>query len=162
MQYCNISEKRKGVLIGKDGEVKRKIEERTKTKITITDQVIIEGDVYGEILAEQIISAINLGFGAEKALLLLNDKYSYGFIPLSGKRADTIKGRIIGRAGTARNIIENISHTYICVGDEGVGIIGYSEDVEDVKQSIMMLIGGASHGAAYTFLEKRMAEKRIF
>lgn len=160
MQYSKISEKRKGVLIGKNGEVKKAIEERTKTKIKIGDQIVIEGEPYGEILAEQIISAINLGFSAEKALLLLNDKYSYEFIPISGKRGRVVKGRIIGSAGKARNIIENLSHTYICVGEEGVGIIGLDDDVEDAKECIMMLASGASHGVAYKFLEKRMAEKK--
>ncbi|MFN3527858.1 MAG: KH domain-containing protein [Candidatus Altarchaeaceae archaeon] len=162
MQYCKISEDRKGVLIGKDGKVKKEIEKMTKTKIYITDYVIIDGDPYGEILAEQIISAINLGFSAEKALLLLNDNFSYEFIPISGKRSTEIKGRIIGRNGTTRNIIEKISNTYICVGDEGVGIIGNEDDVEDVKECIMMLISGSTHGAAYRLLEKRMAEKRSF
>lgn len=162
MQYAKISEKRKGVLIGKNGEIKKEIEKRTKTKIHIGDQIIIEGDTYGEILAEQIISAIDLGFSAEKALLLLKDGYSYKFIPMSGKRSKAIKGRIIGRAGITRNIIEKLSHTYICVGEEGIGIIGLDDDVEDVSECIMMLASGASHGAAYRFLEKRMSNKRTF
>lgn len=162
MQYCNISKDRIGVLIGKNGEVKKKIEEATKTKIKIRDQVIIEGDPYGEILSEQIIEGINLGFSAEKALLLIKDNYFYEFIPLSGKRAQTIKSRIIGSGGTARNMLERLSNTYICVGDNGVGIIGYADDVEDAKEAIMLIIQGASHGAVYKFLEKRNAEKRMF
>lgn len=163
MQYTKIAEDRIGVLIGKNGETKRKIEERTHTKITIKGtEVDISGSPYYEMIAENVVNAISLGFSSEKAMLLTkeNKDYTYEFIPLQEKKFMAIRGRIIGRNRDILNNIEKISECYVCVGKEGIGIIGDYEDVEDVKEAILILINHGKPGVAYKFLSKRKKQRK--
>ena len=163
MQYTSISEDRIRVLIGKDGETKKKIEDKTHTQILISGtDVTISGSPYYEMLAQNIIDAINLGFNPEKALLLTKDykDYSFEFIPLSEKRFMSIRGRIIGTNRSVTNTIEKISDCYVNVGKEGVGIIGDYEDVEDVKEAIEMIINNGKFGTAYRFLENKKRQHK--
>lgn len=163
MQYTKIAKDRIGVLIGKNGETKRKIEERTHTKITVREtEVEISGSPYYEILAEDVVNAISLGFSPEKALLLtkVDEDYVYEFIPLSEKKFTPIRGRIIGRKRSVLDNIEKISECYVCMGKEGVGIIGDYEDAEDVKEAISILINHGKPGTAYRFLSKRKKEHK--
>jgi len=163
MQYTKIAEERIGVLIGRDGEIKKKIEEKTHTKISIREtEVIISGSPYYEMLAENIVDAICLGFSPEKALLLTEDykDFTYEFIPLSEKKFLFVRGRVIGTKRSVLDNIEKISECYICVGKEGIGIIGDYEDVEDTKEAISILINNGKYGTAYRFLEKRKKERK--
>ncbi len=163
MQYTKIAEDRIGVLIGKDGEIKKKTEEKTHTKILVTGtEVTISGSPYYEMLAENVVDAISLGFSPEKALLLTKDymDYTYEFIPLSEKKFLPVRGRIIGTNRSVLNTIEKISECYVCVGKEGIGIIGDYEDVEDVKEAILMLINHRKSGTVYGFLNKRKKQRK--
>lgn len=56
-----IPDKRKGVLIGHEGSVKRKIEGLTKTQIKILDSIEISGEVLDVLKAKEIIKAIGRG-----------------------------------------------------------------------------------------------------
>ena len=64
-----IPDERKSVLIGKDGSVKKQIENATSTKITIGDGVVIEGEGLDVIKTQQIIKAIGRGFSSDNSLL---------------------------------------------------------------------------------------------
>ncbi|OQX21160.1 MAG: hypothetical protein BWK75_03790 [Candidatus Altiarchaeales archaeon A3] len=163
MQYTGISEDRIGVVIGKDGEIKKKIEDKTHTKILISGtDVTILGSPYYEMLAQNIVDAINLGFSPEKALLLTKDykDYSFEFIPLSEKRSPHIRGRVIGTQRSVLNTIEKISECYVSVGKDGIGIIGDYEDVEDVREAIEMIINNGKFGTAYRFLENKKRQRK--
>ena len=67
---------RVGVLIGKGGEVKKRIEDLTGCKVDIDTKngvITINGDdVDSVITASNIVKAINLGFSPDKALILLD------------------------------------------------------------------------------------------
>ncbi|CEG11044.1 conserved hypothetical protein [groundwater metagenome] len=163
MQYTKIAEDRIGVLIGKDGEIKKKIEEKTHTKITVTGtEVDISGSPYYEMLAENVVDAISLGFSPEKAILLTKEykDYTYEFIFLSEKKFIPLRGMVIGTNRSVLDSIEKISECYVCVGKEGIGIIGDYEDVEDVKEAILMLINHGKPGTAYGFLDKRKKQRK--
>jgi len=162
MQYTTISKERIGVLIGNNGETKKRIEEATHTKISISEtEVAISGQPYYEMIAQNVIDAINLGFSPEKALLLTKEQedYTYEFIPLSEKKFFYIRGRVIGTNGSVLNKIEKLSGCFICVGKEGIGIIGNYEDVEDVKEAITIIINNGKFGTAYKFIAKRKKER---
>jgi len=57
------------------------------------------------------------------------------------------------------NKIEKLSGCFICVGKEGIGIIGNYEDVEDVKEAITIIINNGKFGTAYKFIAKRKKER---
>lgn len=165
MQYLKIPEERVAVLIGTGGAVKRDIEAKTKTKLTIEDgNVTIEGEGVGLMTARDVVQAIGRGFSPEIAFILFREEYVLEVIPLmdilgSEKEMARKKGRIIGSRGKTRNFIEGITRTSISVYGKSVGIIGKYDDVQTAKEAAVMLLQGARHSAVYRFLERsRMTE----
>jgi ribosomal RNA assembly protein len=151
-----IPEERKSVLIGKDGIVKKFLEEKTKTKVTIELDVSIEGESLDVLKAQQIVKAIGRGFSPEKAFLLLDDEYQLNMISLSGETPNTIKrlfARVIGRQGKTRRKIEQCTGAYVSVYGKTVSIIGKSLELEAATKAIGQLLEGRSHGYVYRRLE---------
>ena len=70
-----IPKERIAVLIGKDGEIKNRLEESTKTRINVDSkegEVTVSGaDALNLLTAREMIHAIARGFNPETALLLL-------------------------------------------------------------------------------------------
>ena len=63
-------------------------------------------------------------------------------------------GRIIGKEGTTRKLIEDITKCSVSVYDHYVSIIGVYENTMLVHEAIDMLIKGASHKSLYGYLER--------
>lgn len=168
MQYVRIPKDRVAVLIGTGGGVKRRIEEKTKTKITIEEgDITIEGDPVGELTAKDIAQAIGRGFSPETAYTLFKEDVVFELLPLmeilgSEKELARKKGRIIGRRGKTRAFIEAVTNTQISVYGKSIGIIGKYDDVSLAKEGIMRLLSGARHASVYKFLEKSRAQQREF
>ncbi|MBC7114856.1 MAG: RNA-processing protein [Archaeoglobi archaeon] len=169
MTYLRIPLERVGVLIGKGGETKRAIEERTRVKIEVDSetgevQVVSYEDPAEVLRAMNIIRAIGRGFSPERAFKLLEDEMiSLDIIDLSEyarnrNDLERIKGRIIGRGGRTREIFEEMTGALISIYGKTVAIIGYPEQIQVAKRGIMMLIDGAPHGAVYAYLEKMRRE----
>jgi len=168
MQYLKIPEDRVAVLIGKGGGIKREIEKRTNTQLKIDDgNVSIEGDPMGVLTARDVVLAIGRGFSPEIAFRLFNEENVLEIIPLtdfirSEKELMRKKGRIIGRKGKTRNVIEGITNTSVSVYGKSVGIIGKYDHVEIAREAILKLIRGARHSSVYKFLERSRAQEREF
>ncbi|WP_440060187.1 KH domain-containing protein [Thermogladius sp. 4427co] len=168
--YENIPLERIGVLIGGEGKVKREIEERTRTRITIdstSGSIIIEPafpstTMFELMKARDIVKAIGLGFSPEKAMRLLGEDQILIVIELKQYVGDKpnhlrrVLGRIIGEEGKARRIIEEMTGTYISVYDTYVSIIGDYETANIAKTAIEMLIEGRMHSTVYSFIEREM------
>ena len=155
------------VLIGKNGETKRKIERLANVKIKVNSRT---GDVEvyqtGEntdptipLKMKSIITAIARGFSPEKALLLLNDNYTLRIVDLRqyGKTKNAIRrirGRIIGTEGSARQFIEEETGAHISIYGHTVAIIGRLEEVVPAVQAIEMLASGSKHATVYRLLRR--------
>ena len=103
--FVKIPNERISVLIGKKGKVKKELEKRTHTVITISEDVEIDGETFDVILAANVVKAIARGFSPENAFLLLDENYELNIITLSGENQRTIKrlmGRVIGREGKTK------------------------------------------------------------
>jgi len=169
-----IPQERVAVIIGKNGEVKKNIEIDTKTKIKVDS---LEGDilVYGEdalglYTAREVIRAIGRGFNPEIAKLLLKQDYVFEYIGLNeftGKSRNTLlrlKGRVIGKEGKSRRLIEELSESYISVFGKSVSIIGTAESATIAKRAVEALLKGSTHASVYKWLENKrrdMKRKRI-
>ncbi|MCD6591374.1 MAG: RNA-processing protein [Candidatus Aenigmarchaeota archaeon] len=156
LETVKIPERRKGVLIGRGGSVKKALEENTNTKIRINDSVEIEGEALDVMKAREIIKAIGRGFSPEKAFKLLNDEYQLFIISLekpTKKRKRRILSRIIGSKGMSKNKIEMFTNTDISIYGKTISIIGKWEDVEKAAKAIDMLIGGKPHSYVFKYLE---------
>ena len=143
---------RKAVLIGADGKTKDTIEERTKTRIDVGEDVTIEGDVFNVVKAKDIVTAIARGFSPRRAFALFNEEYQLKVISLKGQNDKTIKrlmARVIGRKGAARRIIEFETGALISVYGKTVSIIGEPENIDAAQEAVEALLAGRKHGTAY-------------
>jgi arCOG04150 universal archaeal KH domain protein len=71
---------------------------------------------------------------------------------------ERIKGRIIGKDGRSREIMERLSGTKVSVYGKTVSVLGYPEQIRVARTAIEMLLDGAPHGNVYSFLEKKHQE----
>jgi len=169
-QEFKIAGNRIGVLIGKSGATKRKIEEKTESVISIDSEeglVTIEGeDPVRVLMAGSVVQAIGRGFSPENALQLLDDEdLIFEQIDLSGiadtpRQLDRLRGRIIGREGKAREQIEHMTATRLSIQGKTVAMIGLPEQVKDARTAIEMLLRGVPHESVFTFLDRKRKEAK--
>ncbi len=162
-----VPKARIAVLIGKSGEIKKKIEETTNIQLIIDSKegnVIIQGsDALGLLSAREIIKAIGRGFNPDIALLLLKSDYILNIVNLNdySKQANTldrIKGRVIGKDGKTRSIIEDHTNTYISVYGKTIAVIGEAQNVAVARKAIESLLTGSPHASVYKWLEKKRSQ----
>lgn len=169
-QELKVSSIRLGVLIGKSGSTKREIEEKTGITLYIDSEegtVAIEGeDPIAVMTATSVVQAINRGFSPERAFRLLDDEDMMLEIINLADLADTarnlerLRGRIIGKAGTSRAQIEDMTNTEISVHGKTVAIIGLPEQNDTARKAVEMLIQGVPHENVYSFLDRRKKEAK--
>jgi len=168
-QYLKIPKDRVAVLIGKNGETKKKIEARAKVKLDISKEggvTMLSDDGLALWKTEKVVKAIGRGFNPNTAMRLLKDDYELIIINLDdmfhGRESDVkrVKGRIIGEGGKSRRIIEDLTGSKISVYGKTVGAITVAEDLPLVETALDMLIGGAQHASVYAVLEKMRRERK--
>jgi ribosomal RNA assembly protein len=163
-----IPKNRVAVIIGKEGRVKKDIEESTKTKLDIDSK---EGDIFvsgedalGLYTAREIIKAIGRGFNPEIAKLLLKSDYILEVVDVSeyvGKSKEAmlrLKGRVIGKEGKSRRLIEKLAECSISVFGKTISIIGLPESAANARQAVESLLRGSTHANVYKWLERRRRE----
>ncbi|MDK2983401.1 MAG: ribosomal assembly protein [Thermococcaceae archaeon] len=175
-EFVRIPKERIGVVIGKKGETKKKIEEATKTKIEIdsrTGEVFITStektdDPLAVWKARDIVLAIGRGFSPERAFRLLNEGEILEVVDLTdvvvGNEKNAlprVRGRIIGRKGRTREIIEEMSGADISVYGKTVAIIGNPIQVQIAKTAVEKLAKGSPHGTVYKYLERRKKDLEL-
>lgn len=167
-KFLRIPEDRVGVLIGENGEVKKKIEERTNTELEVSSDGEVEIKSKQSLkawIARNIVKAIGRGFNPEIAMKLTNDNYEFRLIKISGwantKSSRTrLKGRVIGKDGKARKLIQEKSDCSIVVYGKTIGIIGPIEKIDLAKKAVEMLLSGSKHATVYKMMNKEL-RKRI-
>lgn len=167
-----IPKDRVGVLVGLGGTVKSTIEDRlfVDLKIDSPSGAVEIGvkpnapDPSGALQAKDIVLAIGRGFSPERAFRLFNEDTALDIIDLHdffGKNEAEIRrvdGRIIGREGKTRRILEELTGAAISVSGHTVSIIGGYEAVSMAKDALEKLIKGRQHGTVYKFLRRRRQE----
>ncbi len=175
-EFLRIPRERVAVVIGKKGQTKREIEERTKTRIEIdseTGEVFITStektdDPLAVWKARDVVMAIGRGFSPERAFRLFNEGETLEVVNLTDiiigndKNAlPRVRGRIIGRKGRTREIIEEMSGADVSVYGKTVAIIGNPLQVEVAKTAIEKLAKGSPHGVVYKYLERRKKDLEL-
>jgi ribosomal RNA assembly protein len=164
--HIKVPHDRIGAIIGPKGQVKSLIEQLSTATIDIdsengTVEVIPGEDPIQSMRAPDVIQAIARGFNPEKAMILMDDEMiMLETIDLS-RSAGTpqemirLKGRIIGKAGKTREIMESMIGVKNFRLWKNCKHSGYPEQNQIIRTAIEMLIGGATHGQVYGFLEKK-------
>lgn len=165
-----IPKERIAVLIGKKGEIKKRLEKTTGTRLRVDSE---EGDVglngsdpLNLMTAKDIIQAIARGFNPEVAFLLLKSDYMLEVLSLQGfantpKALLRIKGRVIGSDGKSRRIIEELTEAYISVYGKTIALIGDVDALNLARKAVEMLLSGSPHRNVYKWLEKQRRLKNI-
>ena len=161
IKSVKIPEERLSVLIGNKGFTKRSIEKATSTKITVEDEVLIEGESIDVMTAENIVKAIGRGFSPDSAEMLLDEDCSMELIdlPKNAQSAKRIRSRLIGTNGKSRRNIERLTGVRMSVYGKTVGIIGTFENVHMASQAVRKIIKGIPHRSVYEFLEGKQNER---
>jgi ribosomal RNA assembly protein len=165
---------RVGVLIGKSGSVKAKIEQICSVILVIdgqTGEIIVRGngDIQNMIpfKAEEIVMAIGRGFSADKAMRLLEGENSLHVIDLrkfvgkSSSQIERIKARIIGEGGRVRKNVEELSGANVCVYGHTVAVIGEGKQLRSAINAITSLSNGSTHGKVYNDLQESRRRQKI-
>ncbi|MEM4717158.1 MAG: KH domain-containing protein [Desulfurococcaceae archaeon] len=168
--YEKVPPERIGVLLGHNGVVKKEIEEKTRTILTIdrdTGTVIIEPafpdtTAFELMKAQNIVKAIGHGFSPERAFRLLEEDQILEIVDVRqyvGDKPNHLKrvlGRVIGEEGKARKILEELTGTYISIYEPYVAIIGDYETSNIAKKAVEMLVEGRMHSTVYRYVDREM------
>jgi ribosomal RNA assembly protein len=162
-----IPKKRVAVLVGRRGVDKRKLEKDTECRIQVNSdgEVLIEGkDSLKCYDCSNIIKAIGRGCKPNIALSLLKEENCCEIIDVTGyagkkkDRMKRIKGRIIGKEGRVRKILEKITDTCIVVYGKTVCIVGGLEEVHIARNAVNDILKGAPHGPVFSVVERKIKE----
>lgn len=174
IQSVRIPAERVGVLIGKNGEVKARIEKETGVKLSIDSE---EGDVEMDythaddpsvvLAVRNVVTAVGRGFAPDRAMKLLQDDYFLEIIDIRdyvGKKVEHVvrmRARVIGTRGKTRQLFEELTGASVSVYGNTVAIIGDSLQVDIAKRGLEMLLCGSEHATVYHFLEGMRAQIKI-
>lgn len=173
--FLDIPQERIGVLIGRNGEVKKRLEEKMGVKIHVQPDGPIKVEYSAEnpevyFKLKRISEAISCGFSGDDALRLLDDNVILRKIDLrdfaneSSQRMKILKGRIIGSRGKVWKKIEKLADVKIAVYKYNVGIIGSEENCETAYRTIIKILEGSQFSTVFRYLEtkRRALEKGIW
>jgi ribosomal RNA assembly protein len=174
MQYLRVPKDRVGALVGKKGEIKLAIEERTGLELDIdseTGEIRLETEKAKDPLMAlkvmDVIKAIGRGFSPERAFRLFDeDVYLRGFdirdyTGKSQKHIRRMRARLIGSKGKTRRIIEELTNTDISIYGNTVYLIGSLEELSVAEVATDMLLSGSEHATVYRFVEAKRREMKF-
>lgn len=171
--YVKIPGDRIGALVGPEGKVKAAIERKLSVGLEVdsengTVQITLPPNAEDPTVlfrAKEVVTAIGRGFAPNHAFKLLeDDEVVFEVIDLretvgrSQSDLKRLKGRVIGKEGKTRRIIEELSGANISVYGHTISIIGYAEHAAIAREAVRMLLGGSLHGTVYRFLHKKRRE----
>ncbi len=164
--YLKIPRDRIGVLIGPNGKAKRRIESYFGVTIEVESEsgsveiTLNPGnrDVTAIFTVRNVVKAIGRGFSPRRAEILAKEDFDLHIIDLNEYVGDSknaierVKGRIIGKNGRSRELIEEITETHISVYGGTVAYIGNPEGLEAAREALMRLIKGSFHKTVWNYL----------
>lgn len=171
-----VGKKRIAVLIGRNGETKKNIEEALGIELIIDSKTgncefktNLNHENYNPLnifTVKKIVTAINRGFNPKKAMKLLDETFDlevfnlYNILGRSEKKIKRIKGRVIGRNGEMRKAIERYSECFLSVFGKTVAIIAEYDNLQIARRAVNMLLSGMPHHTVLRFLENKYNEKK--
>ena len=165
---------RVGVLIGREGSIKSKIEKALKARLLIQSETgLVEvvpwddsNDPTTILRARDIVVAIARGFSPERALTLVDDDIVLDVIDLretfgrNERDIARLKGRVIGREGKIRRLIEEMTSAKVSVYGHTIAMIGLYENVTAAREAIELILKGKQHSTVYKLLRKIKSEAK--
>lgn len=147
-------------ILRKNDNWKKTLEKLTNAKIELNDVVSIECEDYFMLKRlVLVIKAFGRGFNFDDALDLLDEDYQLEIINVkdygkSKERQRVLKGRVIGRGGRIKKIIEENCNAKIAVYGKTIGVICKSTEIGKALEAIDMILSGSKHSTVIRFLRK--------
>jgi len=165
---------RLGVLIGKEGSTKIKIEQAFKAQLLIESEsgsvdiipAAASDDPTTILRARDVVVAIARGFSPQRALKLVDDDIVLDVIDLretfgrNERDIARLKGRVIGRDGKIRRLIEEMTNAQVSVYGHTISMLGEFETVNAAREAIELLLKGKQHYTVYKLLRKIKNESK--
>jgi len=114
-----------------------------------------------------VVKAVGRGFSPDKACRLFEDDEYLEVVDLKefvGDRSNQltrIRGRLIGKDGKTRSIIEELTRCSMTVYGNTVALIGNSVSLPVAKHAIELILNGSEHSTVYHYLESQRPKLRI-
>jgi ribosomal RNA assembly protein len=143
---------RLGVLIGREGSMKSRVENAFKARLIIQSE---SGVV--EIVPRE---------DSDRALSLVDDDIVLDIIDLrdtfgrNERDIARLKGRVIGRDGKIRRLIEEMTDAKVSVYGHTISMLGEYEKVTAAREAIELLLKGKQHSTLYKLLRKIKSESK--
>ena len=172
--FVKIPQERIGALIGPEGQVKAVIEKKLSVELQVESET---GGITITLLptasdptvlfrAKETVTAIGRGFSPERAFRLLHDDEEIllkvidlrDVVGRSQSDIKRLKGRVIGKNGKTRMLIEELTEASLSVYGHTISIIGNADQTEAAKEAVRMLIRGSQHSTVYRFLHRKRRE----
>lgn len=164
--YLKIPRDRVGALIGPKGKAKKRIEDFFGVVLTVDSdsgsvEIVVNPDtkdVSVIFTVQNIVKAIGRGFSPQRVEILAKEDFDLNIIDLSDYVGDSknalarVRGRIIGKNGRSRAILEELTETRISVYGDTVAIIGNVENLGVAREAVRKLVKGAFHKTVWNFL----------
>src|SRR5208283_382405 len=165
---------RLGVLIGKEGSTKSKIEQAFKAQLIIESEngivdivpAIASDDPTTVLRARDVVVAIARGFSPQRAFSLVDDDIVLDIIDLrevfgrNERDIARLKGRVIGRDGKIRRLLEEMTKAKVSVYGHTISMLGDYETVTAAREAIELLLKGKQHSTVYKLLRKIKSESK--
>ena len=161
IEHIAIPEERIKILRN-DRKLENELKKLLNIKLKIDDDISIEGEDSIQLLrTKEVIKAFGRGFDTDSSLNLLDEDYFLETIEVkafAGKSRDrqiTLKGRVIGKDGKTKKMIEKYAEVEISIYGKTISIIGKWDNIRIAREAIEMLLSGCKHNTVYRFLKEQ-------
>lgn len=174
MRSFRVPQDRVGAIIGPKGETKKMLQRISGISFDIDSEGEImvhdEADNADPLMALKImdvLKGIGRGFAPDRATRLFDDDEYLEVVDLkefvSGRnnQLNRIRGRVIGKDGKTRQIIEDLTGVYVTIYGNTIGLIGNSISLPVAKHAVELLLNGSEHATVYHYLESQRPKLRI-
>ena len=159
-----VMPERRMAMLRRNKQLLKKLEELAEVHVDVRDGVMFEADdsIMG-MRVKQVLTAFGRGFDMDEALNLLDEEQELCLVEItdyarSQNRLTDLKGRVIGREGKSKNVIERFTGTRIVVQGKTVGIIGRWQQAQVAREAVCMLLEGRKHGTVFRYLEENVVK----
>ena len=132
------------------------------------DSILFESDSTFSInVFEEFLRALNAGFPLKDALKIVTENFIIKEIDVERftgkdkKHKRRMIARVIGREGSAKRTIEEMTSTKIVIGDRMVYIMGLPDDVSLAVEALEEILKGRKHSTAYRRIRKRARWRKL-
>src|SRR5271157_5601331 len=164
-EIVKVPAERVKTLLGENGSVKARIEEKCKVQLDVDRDGDVE--IFGEpediFFAKDVVKAIGRGFPPNEAMKLVDHDFNLYVISLkeitdSDKAISRFRGRVIGENGKIKGRIEDATDSFLSIYGNTISIISRTDTMEYAKEAVMIILDGSRHSTVLSFLAKSQRE----